>query len=340
MKISPAKTILLTGAGFTKPFNGYLSSEMWGLILNQPEVEQYPKLRHCLLGNPNFEKVYDLIQVDEEKNYSKEEREAFTRALERAYRQLHNAVSERFNILAAEFCREFVACFASINPEEIGFTFTLNHDLFIERYFAVYDPLRTICVPGLNSKNWFRAASEEAFEIEHVQLFDRGRVEELDASFWNTKSAALAYIKLHGSLGWKAVNGTESIVVGTIKASAIQNEPLLKWNSSIFEKVIHSGNRILLVIGYSFRDEHINCVIKEGIQSHGLRLIVVNTQSPEQFRNVMNNLNVPVGQPIPYGPKILEGLVGYYPISTRQLMNDLGSPSADGEALLKRLNLV
>ena len=31
--------VLLTGAGFTKTFGGYLASEMWATILNQPEIQ-------------------------------------------------------------------------------------------------------------------------------------------------------------------------------------------------------------------------------------------------------------------------------------------------------------
>ena len=44
-----AKTILLTGAGFTKTFGGFLGSEMWAAIFNQPEVGEDNKLREYML---------------------------------------------------------------------------------------------------------------------------------------------------------------------------------------------------------------------------------------------------------------------------------------------------
>jgi hypothetical protein len=39
--------VLLTGAGFTKTFGGYLASEMWATILNQPEVLQLGHREKC-----------------------------------------------------------------------------------------------------------------------------------------------------------------------------------------------------------------------------------------------------------------------------------------------------
>jgi hypothetical protein len=54
--------VLLTGAGFTKPYGGYLASEMWATILNQPEVQNSPEL---LTGMRNLEFLnYETFYAD------------------------------------------------------------------------------------------------------------------------------------------------------------------------------------------------------------------------------------------------------------------------------------
>ena len=62
--------VLLTGAGFTKTFGGYLASEMWATILNQPEVQRSPELlkgmRERLDWIPSFRvflSVYLIIMI-------------------------------------------------------------------------------------------------------------------------------------------------------------------------------------------------------------------------------------------------------------------------------------
>ena len=73
------KTIILTGAGFSKPFGGYLASEMWSISLNQPLVAESKRLREFLLGDLSFEHVYDKILSDP--NLSPAEKQAFTTTL-------------------------------------------------------------------------------------------------------------------------------------------------------------------------------------------------------------------------------------------------------------------
>jgi hypothetical protein len=53
--------LLLTGAGFTKTFGGYLASEMWATILNQPEVQNSPELLKGMrdLENLDYEMYYE-----------------------------------------------------------------------------------------------------------------------------------------------------------------------------------------------------------------------------------------------------------------------------------------
>jgi hypothetical protein len=51
----PAKNVLLTGAGLTRNFGGYLAAEMWAVIFRQPEIRRYPNLRKRMLEGLDYE---------------------------------------------------------------------------------------------------------------------------------------------------------------------------------------------------------------------------------------------------------------------------------------------
>jgi hypothetical protein len=127
---------------------------------------------------------------------------------------------------------------------------------------------------------------------------------------------------------------------GTTKSSAIEKGPLLRWYSDLFKKVLHTGDRNLLVIGYGFRDPHINAIIADGIKEHGLRLYLVTPQSPDEFYARLVPRHGEVTRPIDQrGEEIWNGLAGYYVQSVHRLISNEWNLLPDGEALLDRLGL-
>ena len=147
-------------------------------------------------------------------------------------------------------------------------------------------------------------------------------------------------MKLHGSVGWRSADGSELLIVGTTKSAAIEDEPLLRWYSDLFKKVLHAGDRNLVVIGYGFGDPHINAVIADGIKQHGLRLYLVTPQSPDEFYAQLVPRHGVVTRPIdPRCEEIWNGLAGYYVQSAHQLISKDGILLPHGEALLDRLEL-
>ena len=101
------------------------------------------------------------------------------------------------------------------------------------------------------------------------------------------------------------------MVIGTNKGKLLETEPLLGWYLQLFEEALQRA-QALLVIGYSFRDEHINHVIAQAAKSSGLRIHVMSPQTPEDFRA---HLVKACGGPVPFptdGDAIWESLHGYY----------------------------
>jgi hypothetical protein len=85
------------------------------------------------------------------------------------------------------------------------------------------------------------------------------------------------------------------MVIGGKKWEQIQNEPILNYYYERFCEVLRCPNRRLCVIGYSFRDEHINNVIREALTCCGLKLFIIspnNDLAQEIERNDPNNGSV------------------------------------------------
>jgi hypothetical protein len=280
----PSRHILLTGAGFTKNFNGYLAEEMWAAILRQPEVRGNHKLRRALLDCMNFEEVYDRIVTSED--YA-EERPSFVTAVRRAYEQMHERICSaelKIGPSAAQACRLILSAFAG-RARERGFFFTLNQDLFVEHFYSTSD-CPPLFLPGLNCPRWFNRRLGPTLDAEtRVTLPDEQGTNQIRERFWDKRQGSFAYIKLHGSLGWVGHSGDHVMVLGQTKSRLIKQEPLLRWYLSLFKEVLQRPDRYLVTIGYGFRDSHINDIIADAVRDHGLRLCVITPEPAARFRH-------------------------------------------------------
>ena len=125
----PTKNILLSGAGFTRDFGGYLGSEMWAVIFRQPEVRQHPNLRKRMLERLDYESLYHEVLSSE--SYTSDEKGSLTKAIRNAYQEMRELICQgdlSRNSAAAAVCRAFIARFDGSGHER-GFFFTLNQDL-------------------------------------------------------------------------------------------------------------------------------------------------------------------------------------------------------------------
>lgn len=338
----PARNLLLTGAGFTHPFRGYLASEMWAAIFNQAEIRRHDKLRKCMIqGDLNFETIYDTIMEspEDKPQYEPQEKAAFLNALRNAYRQMDEIISDQGNRVSAfAVCRSFVSRFAgSLQQQERGFIFTLNQDLFIERYYSNDNSLMKI--PGLESPGWFRGNSSGELDVSAViTLPEEKAVKNGGQAFWRKSSINFVYVKLHGSCNWKSHDGTDRMVIGHHKTRIIEREPLLKWYLSLFKEVLGEGSRNLVAIGYGFRDPHINDIIADGIRDHGLKLHVVSPVQPREFKDMLMSVHGANVHVIPRGEELWDGLSGYYRASVTEFFKtDQSQPTAPGKAFFSSL---
>jgi hypothetical protein len=201
--------------------------------------------------------------------------------------------------------RQLLARFAG-DRKSPGFIFTLNQDLFVERYYA--DGPSPILL-GFNKTVHLHGGSTQYLETDHWLTVPAS---PLDLSSL-TRQHAFFYVKLHGSFNWRRASGStdsSNMVIGRGKSEQIAAEPLLAGYLSLFERVLSSGRKRLLVCGYGFRDKHINEVLASAITKEGMELFVLSPESSRSFRNSLDT--------VPWGTTIWSA-VRHFPYSLQSL---------------------
>lgn len=88
---------LLTGAGFTKNFGGYLAQDMWAQIFNHSEISSDCELKEKLRTDFDYESFY--YEVLESTRFSDQQKEIVKKVMFEAYKQLDEIVKDWiFNI--------------------------------------------------------------------------------------------------------------------------------------------------------------------------------------------------------------------------------------------------
>jgi hypothetical protein len=299
--------ILLTGAGFTHNFGGFLAREMWSKIFNNPIVQNNPEVRNMLLGDFDFESVYSAKM-----SHGEETINTIRTAVESAYKDLDDTVKNWiFNTDNPTALNTYglgeLFSLISQHGSEKGCFFTLNQDLFLERKNGFRSP-------GAFFDTQFIDGGEGG-GIKKVKLPNEDEIKKAE-----THLNSSSYIKLHGSYGWISSNGGNQMVIGKNKEGDIEKEPLLKWYFDLFKQVISENDKKILIIGYGFADKHINDILLKGIQENKLSLYIINPIDPENFKNRLE------GKPNDYSSyevskysKIWDGVRGYFPYTLRQI---------------------
>ena len=94
MAIRTPEAMLLTGAGFTHNFGGYLANDMWAEIFNHKAVQRHRCLREEMYSPVDlfdFEDVYDRVLHG---TFSNEEKDSMVEAVVSVYGDLDKIIRE------------------------------------------------------------------------------------------------------------------------------------------------------------------------------------------------------------------------------------------------------
>ena len=169
--------------------------------------------------------------------------------------------------------------------------FTTNYDLYSER---AMDSL------GIHYANGFTGGISKYF---NPTIFNYALAEKMDLSQskWNVIDNFFYLYKIHGSVNWVEnddegklfkIQEIQDPTFNTLKdKETVMIHPTpLKYNASLgspysdlfreFQKKLMQNNNILVTIGYSFSDEHINNLIFQAFTIPSFRLIIIGDPSP------------------------------------------------------------
>lgn len=142
-----------------------------------------------------------------------------------------------------------------------GYFFTLNQDLFVERHYGNSPPNAPLALLGLGRGARLQSTFGRILDSRD-QIALPARMSPLTAQTGD----AFYFVKLHGSCNWLASDGSQRMVIGRGKRQQIAEEPILAAYLGLFEEVLCSSRKRLLVTGYGFQDEHINRMIATAIE--------------------------------------------------------------------------
>ncbi len=310
MTIAFGNTLLLTGAGFTANFGGFLAREMWSWIFNNPKLNDAGQLKIKLRKQFDFEEIYSDV-FDERSGLPENEVQIFKDIVNEAYVSMDRVIQSRWDSLplhpsdVRRFLDRFVA---SSNA-----CFTLNQDMVMEKRFG----WRPLTPQSMNyAGSWGDVSNSDLDAETFKQLPIESELETFKAQMGDAKY----YVKLHGSLRWITSNGADSKVIGINKMNTIARIPLLNWYFVLFQQAISAGNVKLLIIGYGFRDPHINKLLADACTNNGLKLFIVSPQNVEKFLdNLLYRGQGQIRSANEVGTSIWDGVAGYFPYRFSQI---------------------
>jgi SIR2-like domain len=262
--------ILLTGAGFSRNWGGWLASEAFEYILGRSEVgENLRKLLWTdLAKGRGFEDTLAGLQQrhkqggDEAAGVMVQE---FTLALVAMFNEM-NAGLSRSSFEWQNESRWMVGTFLT----RFDYIFTLNQDILLECHYLVqgrpYGRFDSAHTPGLKLRN------PSSFSVQ-----PKDAKWTPDLTKLKIEPRQQPYIKLHGSSNWLR-DGSEPrvMVLGGSKSVEIDQDPLLSWYQKEFSAALHREGAKLMTIGYSFGDKHINEIIGNAAEQGELKIFVVD----------------------------------------------------------------
>lgn len=267
------QSILLLGAGFSRNWGGWLASEAFEYLLGCPEISQNHELRNLLWHsqrNGSFEYALSALQngLDMGSVPTANGLEALQNAVSRMFDDMNRGFENIWNFEFTQEQNKTIRAFLI----KFDAVFTLNQDLLLEHKY----------IGRITDNKW------SGFELPGMQSSRGVNMSSWGKCEWFPKPATehritdrmQPYFKLHGSSNWRDTNGGSMLIMGGNKATEIGRSPILKWYHDQFEEHLFRPNTRLMVIGYGFRDNHINAIITRAVEN-GLKMFIIAPEGPE-----------------------------------------------------------
>ena len=330
---SPMKHVLLLGAGFSHNWGGWLASEAFEYLLGCREIQVDQTLKDLMWKHQDtggFEGAIEQVQKDHTL-FANAETASRLQGLQAAVSRMFADMNKAFIGLKShdwEFCTEnydkpyerristFLGKFDAI--------FSLNQDVLIERQYHGDDRAFTHhpifsqgpSLPGMQHHSQSGRPGRSGWSQD---VWTPMSVPELGFS---VEPNTQPFFKLHGSSNWRRSSGDDLLIIGGNKLGAIKFNPVLNWYHEMFERYLCMRDTRLMVIGYGFRDLHINEVIRKGVET-GAEFFVVDPRGSSLAAAIGRQpVSSVQGPPTDLEETFKKGLIGASRRSLRSIFSD------------------
>jgi hypothetical protein len=315
---------ILTGAGFSRNWGGWLASEVFEYLLGCPEVADSTALRSLLWRHQRingFESALAEVQRDYVRNPNAHLNalRGLQAAIERMFSHMNEHLFTRtweLNQDRERSITRFLARFDAI--------FTLNQDQLLEHHYnpELENSVGRLAWAGLQ----LPGAARQEGPGPHGPSSQAGPrwLTHQEGQLRPDPHMQPLY-KLHGSSGWADHINPQVMILGDNKARDIGLFPVLSHYFEQFETALAAGDAKLMIIGYGFRDQHINEVLVRSVIEHGMRFFVVDPLGADIARAVNPTANAPIqGPPSDLEEAFVQGCRG----ASRRGLRDIFGPDA------------
>ena len=223
--------LLFTGAGFSRNWGGWLSSEVYDYLLTTPEVRNDSDLKKVLnLHKDNFEYALQIIQEKSSQGNLHQQR----------LDNLQRAIIKMFDTMDQAFLNKGSLCFVKDGSytiekflERFNVIFTLNQDLLLERCYRT--SLEQVHPQGQGPNQWNPHNFPGVVPIDNLNTPDFCNKNPLrytsqsDTNFKLYPSEHQKFqpiIKLDGSSNWYHNNSAKQLLImGGNKERSILRSP-------------------------------------------------------------------------------------------------------------------
>lgn len=269
------KHIALLGAGFSRNWGGLLADDAFGHLIGAPEVQANAAIRTALLrrkDNGGFEAALSDIQG--------------------AY--LHSkGATEKANL--DQLQAAIRGMFLDMDRGFAARNFEFQNDIaYLVRTFLIrFDAIYSLNQDGLPELHYLNGNIQlgssgrwNSWQLPGMRLNPdplRHPLDKTPIPLWTPEPSKFLladknqpFVKLHGSHNWITNDGEKLLVLGADKAKMIASNAVLRWCFELFDRDLSEPVK-LMIIGYGFRDPHINETLLKSARANHLKLFVIDS---------------------------------------------------------------
>ena len=324
--------VILLGAGFSRNWGGWLAQEVFNYLIGVPEIRKHDRLIK-LLWQHHSDGGFESVVAEVQRNYVLDPARYSTEltTLQTALHQLFSDMNDgyastpdwEFQQYQELMVRTFLIRFDAI--------FTLNQDLLLEQKYLNDNIM-------LGSSGKWGGWQIPGMKLDMQSLLP---LQERATGIWIPTAQITSdpryqpLYKLHGSINWRTAANQALMIIGGDKAQQISAQPILTSYAEVFESTLMRPETRLMIIGYGFRDHHINRVIGRATYERGLKFFVIcpeGAKIAETFRSSVH----PGAALVAFGYDLEDifarGCVG---ISTRKLSETFGTDPGENSRIVR-----